>query len=352
MRKMLVLALVLGMVGMAMASDTGNQAPTKTPGTYPENVPNPIRQAGDTIFSATTIPGLPYNDSGTTVGYTDDYASTCFFAGGAPDVVYVYTAGAGVEGLDISLCGSSYDSGLYVYDSGLNEIGCNDDYCGLQSQLDNVPVTAGQTYYIIVDGYSSANGAYVISVDAHVPCILTCPTDSNPPEGEPPLVDDYVDNWNGGCNTTPGYPFQHISGAMVGSTIPVGSAVFCGVSGWYLSAGSQFRDTDWFTLTKASAGTNIEITADAEYQSYIFELTGTCAGGVTVAQQAIAGPCSPATMSISGAAGTHWFWVGSTVFADPDGGDNMYDYTVWFTGLSPEIVSTEPTTWGTIKALY
>ena len=46
-----------------------------------------------------------------------------------------------------------------------------------------------------------------------------------------------------------------------------------------------------------------------------------------------------------------WFWVGPTVFAAPAGGDNMYDYVVWFTASSPA-VATEATTWGTVKALY
>ena len=60
-----------------------------------------------------------------------------------------------------------------------------------------------------------------------------------------------------------------------------------------------------------------------------------------------------ATMTISGHAEgeTVCFWVGSTVFEDPDGGENEYDYTVWFSGLEPA-VSTETTTWSSLKALY
>jgi hypothetical protein len=347
MGKLFMIAMLVVVGGLAAAQDLGNQAPAKAPGVYPVNIPDPDRQGGDTLLDAVIIPGLPFADSGTTTGYTDDYASTCFFAGGAPDVVYQYTVAPGVEGLDISLCGSSYDSGLYVYDSDLNEIACNDDYCGLQSQLDYVVVTAGQTYYVIVDGYSAAFGDYVINVDAHVPCIIDCP-DGSVAEGEPPLVSDYVDQWNGGCNSSPNYYFQHFEYCYLYGPV----YRFCGVSGWYLNAGSQFRDTDWFTLTKASANTNIEITADAEYQSYIFELTGSCAGGVTVAQQAIAGPCSEATMSIGGPGGSsHWFWVGPTVFASPDG-TTMYNYVVWVTGLYSECCATEPSSWSNVKALY
>jgi hypothetical protein len=334
--------LAMALATAVSAQDLGNQAPPKTPQTYPENVRNPALQGGDTIFSATVIPALPYSDSGTTVGYTDDYAPSCFFAGGAPDVVYRYTVAGGFTRLSISLCGSAYDTGLYVYDSGLNEIACNDDYCGLQSEIENVPVVAGQVYYIIVDGYSSLSGNYVIDVDPWVCCIVTCPPEGVP-EGEPPLVNDYVDNFNGGCNT-PGYPFQNLAGN------DDGELVHCGVSGWYLSAGSQSRDTDWCLLTVGPSGV-IQVTADVEYDSYFFELGGTCAGGVTVLQQMLAEPGIQSTMTITGAPGsTKWFWAGPTVFADPDGGENMYDYVVWLSGLVP--VAAAPTTWSTVKALF
>ena len=45
--------------------------------------------------------------------------------------------------INIGLCGSIYDTILYVYD-GATEIGCNDDSsCGLQSELTNVHLAAG-----------------------------------------------------------------------------------------------------------------------------------------------------------------------------------------------------------------
>ena len=62
--------------------------------------------------------------------------------------------------------------GLYVYDAGLNLIACNDDfYFGdlaacTSRQLENVTLTPAPTYYIIVDGYGAASGAYVLDVEA------------------------------------------------------------------------------------------------------------------------------------------------------------------------------------------
>ena len=311
---------------------------------------------GDTIETALLLPGVPFHGTGNTAGYTDDYDEVCPYTGStAPDVVYKYVPTTSMS-IDIDFCASGYDTKAYVYDAGLNLIACNDDFyfaapCFVySSKLENVAMTAGQTYYIVIDGYGSTSGPYVMDIMAYAPCVISCPYNAYA-EWEPPLIPNYVDLYNGGCNTTPSYPFQHISGASPGSDIPVCSAIFCGVSGWFLVNGSNSRDTDWFTLTKATAGTNIEITADAEYASYIFQLTGTCAGGVTVAQQAIAGPCQFATMSIAGPASTYWFWVGPTVFVSPDG-TMMYDYVVWFTGLQPEVYATAPTTWSTVKALY
>jgi hypothetical protein len=350
MRKLLVLALVLGLVGVAAANDLGNQAPVKTPQSYPENIPNPVRQGGDTIASATVIPALPYNDSGTTVGRVDDYDEICPYSGAtAPDVVYKYVATAS-QAVDIDLCGTSYDSKLYVYDAGLNLIACNDDFyfdatCGTYvSKLENVAFVNGTTYYIIVDGYGAASGAYVIDIAAFVPCLITCPA-GGVAEGEPAMVPEYVDNYNGGCNT-PSFPFQSLTATDI-----AGNLVLCGVSGWYLNAGSNLRDTDWYILTNGNAGA-IEVTADAEYATYIFELGPQDCSAIGVIQQATAGPCAEAFMTISGyAAGAPvWFWAGPTVFAAP-GADTSYDYVVWFSGLDGTI-ATESTTWGSMKALF
>ena len=38
-------------------------------------------------------------------------------------------------------------------------------------------------------------------------------------EGEPELVDNYVDFYNGGCNTPPDYPFQHLCGDQNGELV-------------------------------------------------------------------------------------------------------------------------------------
>jgi hypothetical protein len=350
MRIVMLIALCLWSVGVVAAQDLGNQAPAKMPQHYLENIPDPVRQGGDTIATATVIPALPYSDTGTTTGRVDNYDEICPYSGAtAPDVVYKY-ASTSTRPVNIDLCGSAYDSKLYVYDAGLNLIACNDDFyfgapCGTYvSKLENVLFVAGTTYYIIVDGYSAASGAYVIDISWFVPCIVACPADGYP-EGEPALVPEYVDNYNGGCDT-PSQPFQTIN-----SQNSAGTAILCGVSGWYVGAGNNYRDTDWFILRNGTP-VAIEITADAEYATYIFELGPQDCSAIGVLQQATAGPCAEASMTISGYAvgAPVWFWVGPTVFAAP-GADTSYDYVVWFSGLW-NVIASETTSWSAVKALY
>jgi hypothetical protein len=352
MRNLLAFMLVLGLAGSSLAASLGNTQPPKTPGIYPENIPNPALQGGDTFAEATMIPALPYNDSGTTAGYNDDYDEVCPYTGSdSPDVVYSYMPSTD-EALSVDLCGSSYDTKLYVYDSSLSLVACNDDFyfddaCGVYvSKLENVQVDGGETYYIIVDGYGGDFGDYVLSVEGFQPCVIECPA-GGVAEGEPDLSDGYSDAYNGGCNSPgAGYPFQDIQGDNSGE------AVLCGVSGWYLFNGSSYRDTDWFTLTMGASG-SIEVTADAEVATYIFELSPQDCDNVGVLQLATAGPCLEAFMTITGYSMGEvvWFWAGPTVFTTPPGADNMYDYVVWFSGLSGN-VATEPSSWSTVKALF
>jgi len=129
------------------------------------------RQGGDTIASAVPITALPFSGAGTTVGYTNDYDAVCPYTGStSPDVVYSFTPSLTCL-LDITLCANSlYDTKLYVLDAAQSVVACNDDECpGFVSELvaangTSVPVTGGQLYYIVVDGYSGASGTYTIDV--------------------------------------------------------------------------------------------------------------------------------------------------------------------------------------------
>lgn len=117
------------------------------------------------IFDGITI--------GNNVGYTDSpQTGTCPATGtmGA-DLWYEYTA-TGSGDVLATVCAASggaatFDTVLAAFSGScgsLTEIACNDDRCGLQSQM-RFAVTAGQTYYIAVGGYNGASGDFTLVVD-------------------------------------------------------------------------------------------------------------------------------------------------------------------------------------------
>lgn len=159
MKRLLLFVLLAGMVagytGLATADDIKGSGDGAVDG----------REGGETWDSAVVIPqDLPYNDTGATCdnSWTVDFG--CGFTFGiSPDVFYSYTAC--VDGyINVSLCGSGYDTELAIFNSNFVELYCNDDFCGLQSEIDNIAVTAGQLYYIVVSGYFGACGSYTMNV--------------------------------------------------------------------------------------------------------------------------------------------------------------------------------------------
>jgi hypothetical protein len=120
--------------------------------------------AGDNCSNAISIASLPFSATGNTDCVSPDFSGCYDF--GAPDMIYSYTP-ASCHVCRASLCGSGYDTQIFVRSGGACPgdwiIACNDDYCGLQSQVD-FNATAGVTYYIIVSAYFNLSGPYVLNV--------------------------------------------------------------------------------------------------------------------------------------------------------------------------------------------
>jgi hypothetical protein len=236
------------------------------------------------------------------------------------------------------MAGSSYDTKIWIWDANLELIACNDDYYpDYTSRIDMVHLEAGVTYYVVIDGYGGDHGDYLLAVtEFELPCDLACPAGAEL-EGEPTLVDGYVDVHNSGCGgTVQPLPFGVIS-----------QPVFCGVSGWYVTAdGTDARDTDWFEVVVPDVGF-LEIVGDAELATYLFELGPQDCGSVDVIQNVTVGPCREESLTIAGAPGSVvWLWVGPTVFEGPV---NEYDY-VLYTNLAG--VATEARSWSAVKGLF
>ena len=146
--------------------------------------PSSLRQGGDTMEDATVVTELGQL-TGTTVGYTDSYDEVCPYSGAtSPDVVYSFTPETDVA-VNMTTCYSTFDTKLYVYE---NEVGvlastttgdpaCSDDTyppgvddcTAWTSYLEGVSMSAGNTYYLVVDGYGYSEGDYVLDVDVYNP---------------------------------------------------------------------------------------------------------------------------------------------------------------------------------------
>ncbi|MFN0279308.1 MAG: cohesin domain-containing protein [Pyrinomonadaceae bacterium] len=200
---------------------------------------------GDTCGSATAIGALPYNDSGTTVGMTDNYdlptaftaptvtgCPSCNATGGgpaeaaprggvylgtgtAPDSVYSITFSSSNNSLDVTLTPTgSEDLALIVYTDVCSSqladaIVVDDDNEGGVAEHVGISNMPAGTYNIVVDGYSTGgtppgpSGPYTLAVTGTGTIVGgPTPTSTNTPTNTP----------------TP-------SGAVISGTVTYGNAI-------------------------------------------------------------------------------------------------------------------------------
>jgi hypothetical protein len=361
MKSVILACLVASLcIGTVTAQDLGTsrELPVKNTPIVIYVPPAVPMQGGDTIGDATSIPGLPYSNTGTTEGYLDDYDEICpYDTPGSPDVVYSFTPDSDVQ-IDVDLCGSSYDTKTYIYDADLNLIACNDDayfddVCGVYvSKIENAALFGGNTYYIVIDGYGGDAGDYVLLVDGYEPCIFVgCPADAVD-EGEPPLEDGYTDLYNSGCSSPePGDHFQEINWTNVDPSSPWnGHAWLCGVSGWYVaSSGGSNRDTDWFRVYALQAGM-MEVTVESEHPLYIFKLAPLDCANMGIELSATADCEAPATLTFPVTAGEEiWLFTAPTTFEGPV---TEFTYFMTVSNNTFDTVPSEGMSWGQVKSLY
>jgi len=306
-----------------LLTNRGPARPAKDPGPggpVPADPPEQ-RVGGDTCANPTVIPSLPYTDTGDTSSFFHDYDEVCPYSGGtAPDVVYSYQPAVN-ETVNISLCdpNTAYDTKLYVYEGTCpdpnNPFACDDDGCdspGLASQLNNLELTGGTVYYIVVDGYGTNSGYYVLTVD-YPP---TCPCTNGTPENEadcgmtpdPNDPNVPIDTVNGGCNQ-PSHPYW--TEVSCGETI-------CGTTGAAAFPGGDFRDTDWYNLTLPVVdNVTVTLTSPSGVPINLFNLSPADCGTTAVVESDTSSACGTATVTFAGVAGDNWIWVGSSLFDSP-----------------------------------
>ena len=312
------------------------------------------KDGGETIESAIEIV-LPFSDTGATCDNIDDYDVACPYSGStSPDVVYTFLASS-ESNVRIDLCGSSYDTKVYLYDEDLNVIACNDDFysgppCGSYvSLLELVPVQAGSRYYVVVDGYGGDCGEYFLTVENDClppPCLdAVCPG-YGVAENEPPLNDGYQDAFNSGCDN-PEPVFQELL-MQPGQD----ELIFCGNTGYYTTGGELHRDSDWFVMV--ASGNNIHLETNSSHflptDCDVMYLNG--CDNVSLLHYQM-GVCDAGIIDIPTYPGEVLFLrVRPTHAARPECAHREDLYTLKIQGIWETVVATEDVSWGSLKSWF
>ena len=219
------------------------------------------------------IPAAGGTFTGTTTG-ASTLAGSCANTGSAPERVFVWTpATSGLA--TIQTCNgneTSYDSVVYVRAADCAtgpELACNDDATGCFTSEPNdhhasrltLSVIAGQSYFIVVDGYAASAGDFSLSV--------TAPAPGGPTPTPTPIT--------GACENPPVIP--PAGGTVTGVTS--GSSTLAGTCASTVNAPERV-----FAWTPAFSGTATIQTCDAAgtaYDSVLYLRHGDCAGGAEVA---------------------------------------------------------------------
>jgi hypothetical protein len=333
---------------VALAMNPTNAMPVKADQINDPGKPD-SREGGEDISTAWTIYALPFNDTGNTCDNINDYDEECPYAGSlSPDVVYAYEPAADMC-VSISLCNSFFDTKVYVYEDAVGNVppnGCNDDNLDCiappvpyTSWIPSVELLAGHVYYIVVDGYGSGCGDYVLEMTE-----VACPEPFNcvgTPEGEPTCYDGYDDHFNGGCNADPD----------VFTIQPVGSPVtICGESGVFAFGGSTYRDTDWYQIYPCG-GVPITLTVEAEFSVLFGFVDISDCNAAAFISYLTAPALTPTSLTYTLPYGVAAIFVSTS------------DWGAWLCGLEYSLTiegytehcdptPVEDSTWGTIKSLY
>lgn len=337
-----VIALLVA--ASAYAVSPSNTSPVKV--LQPHGAPEFDRAGGEDIGTAVPIM-LPFYDTGNTALFVHDYDEVCNYTGSlSPDCVYSFTPAVDMC-IDIDLCTSLYDTKVYVYEDMYTPgfpFACNDDFADCvnlwRSMLPGLMVYGGHTYYIVIDGYGSDSGDYILDVyEVDCPTALECPPDGID-EGEGPCYDGYVDNFNGGCNSLP-YVYSVVAPSE--DTI-----TYCGLSGNY--DGNTLRDTDWYELTLTCETNTITACIEAEFNALVgfVDMSPGCPNITSFYSYVLTTPNEPICLTETLPAGIWCIFAGVSEW-NYWPCDAMYVLTI---DGYVSCVPVEEQSWGSIKAIY
>jgi len=324
------------------------QRHAKTPSFTQAQPGTPLRDGGDTVDDALIIESLPFTDTGNTCGASDDYDAVCYEPSTSPDLVYQFTPAADMI-VDIDLCGSSYDTKVFLLDHELGQVACSDDTyygaghpCGtFNAALEFIALEEGVLYYIVIDGWGGECGDYELLIEETIPCDILCP-DGGVDENETPMSGQY-DQYNAGCFSDWSAPMDYIL-----PTPGIDVFYLCGDNGFYVIPEGGGYDHDWWEVIVGS-GEEVIVTLTAQRTTNLLQLSlpdGDCNASVII-QETFNDPCGSASLQILGEPGSSvYFWV-HTIYNEYPNGE--YPYYVEVIGGA---VAVEQRSWSQVKALY
>src|SRR5207244_935146 len=251
------------------------------------------------------IPAQGGTFSGTTSG-TSSLAGSCGSSGTAPEQVFQWTPTvSGTATVQTCGAGTTFDTVLYLRSGACASgpevaAGCNDDACtnatGLNRASRLAPtVTAGQTYYIVVDGYGGAQGTFSLTITPPGPTTTT----TTLPGG-------------GGCSSPITIPASGgtFGGATSGTSALAGS---CGSSGTAPERVYQWTPAVSGTATIQTCG------AGTTFDTVLYLRSGACANGPEMAAGCNDDACTNATGMYRASRLTPTVAAGQTYYIVVDG---------------------------------
>jgi len=281
---------------------TATATPTATP--VPTVTPTPAEGAGS-CDDPIAVPADGGTFAGTTSGVST-LAGTCANTMTAPERVYRWTPTASGTAVIATCSGTdtAYDTVVYLRGttcSSGTEVACNDDAPGCSTSEPSThhgsritpTVVAGETYFIVVDGYDASQGGFTLSVSAPGLAPTPTPTSTQPVPTPTATVepDPTATPVFGTCAQPVVVPAA--GGSVAGSTTgaPSQLAGHCATSG--NAAESVFT---WTPTASGQASFSTCGPDDTSFDTILYVRAGVCAGSEVACNDDAPG-CASATTS-------------------------------------------------------
>src|SRR6059058_1304202 len=301
--------------------------------------------------SPTVLPAQGGTFGGTTSG-TGALAGSCGSSGTAAEQVFQWTpAVSGTATIQTCGAGTTFDTVLYLRSGACASgpevaAGCNDDACtnatGLNRASRLAPtVTAGQTYFIVVDGYGGAQGTFSLTVTppgASTTTTLTAATSTTTTTTLTAATSTTTTTLPGACSspTVISAAGGTFSGTTSGTSSQAGS---CGSSGTSPEQAFQWTPTVSGTATIQTCG------GSTSYDTVLYVRSGACGTGSEIALGCNDDACADATGANRASRITPTVTAGQTYYIFVDGfGGAQGNFTLTVLPPVPTTTTTLPPT--------